>query len=861
MQNIGELLNTIPGAFFFHLTVTLTILGVYVVLTGVNVAWDNRNQLKRLQLGIGALLGLRIVLFLLALLISADLLQAEILPPLERGLGMASIAILVWVWCFPRLSSAADWGARLSVLFFLSITIISVLLWLPESGTQVFFSGHWIDRTLGFLSMLAALAGIAMLVANRPGFWVYGVLQFGILLLAEGLHLLLPAYPSQYALEIRLAQIAAYPLLFALPFRLQSKGATSSETTTSQRVESRQPQERKKFNLPPGMLENILSLQYEKDGKVLFHRITEFVAFSFVGDICFLISWLEDQNKFNIHAGYHLILEQAVSEHNLDVSELPLIQSAFQKKTPLRLHASSTSLDLVNLGNALEVAKTGHLLLVPLETQSSALPMAIGLYSPYSNRNWGVGEQEQLEKIAGIIADMVDMRTREAQNEQDPGNFQTALARANERITLLEGENEALRSESESLKTSESAAYPFPAGQWPDFGPEEITDLEEKVKALEKENQRLLQQQTLQAATDDIGKPDSETAGQLEEQIALLRQDYESVEIEYQQALSLVEELKQQNAGLRQAIDKNEEENLRASENGQQTAGEIEHVEKELEKTLAELARLQKMNGEAEIRILQLENLAKSAHDETRNWEVIISAAEDMRQPMSAIIGYSDFLLSESVGLLGALQKKFLERVKSSTERMNAMVENLIRIASDEAGHIKLSIGMVNINASIDAAIASTQDQIREKNILMRVDIPEELPEIIGDPEAIRLTLVHLLQNAASATPEGQEIAIRASLEDFDRQGEYTLITVSDSGEGIAPEDIPNIFNRKYSSAHRAIEGLGAPGIGLTITKTLIEAHGGRIWVESEDQAGTTFHILLPTSQPAPAGPFETLED
>ncbi len=859
MQIIAELLNTIPGAFFFHLTVTLTILGVYIVLTGLPESLHDRQPQARMQLGIGALLGLRLLPFILSLLISANLLNSGVLPPLERGIGMTAIAVSVWLWCFPRPSLAADWGARISVAFFIAVTLISVLLWLPISQNGLLFSGYWIDRTLGFLSLIAALAGIVLLVANRPDFWVYGAIQFGILLLAEGLHLLLPTFPSQYALVVRLAQIASTPLFFALPFRLQSQLAPIADQTQSQKRESRPVQERKKFNLPPAMLENFLSLTSEKDNRAFLQRITEIVGFSFLGDICFLISWMEEHSKFNIHAGYHLILEQAVSEHHLDVSELPLIQSAFQKKSPLRLHASSTSLDLVNLGTALEVEKTGHLLLVPLETKSSTMPMAIGLYSPYSNRTWGVSEQEQLEKVASWLSDRIDSRMDREVDEGAP-QLDSAMEAARARIAHLERENEQIRAEADGLV---AAAVPIPASADDRLAEseQEIAMLEERIKELERENVRLVEQVSGPPGSVLSATANPEEVLRLEEQIDQLRQNYESVELEYQQAVSMIETLKQKNAGLESSLEKSLEERLSGSENGQKITSDIEHVEKELEITLAEVARLQKLNGEAEIRILQLENLAKSAHDETRNWEVIISAAEDMRQPMSAIIGYSDFLLSESVGLLGALQKKFLERVKSSTERMNAMVENLIRIASDEAGHIKLSIGMVNINASIDAAIASTQDQIREKNILMRVDIPEELPEIIGDPEAIRLTLIHLLQNAASATPENHEIAIRASLENFDRQGEYTLITVADSGEGIAPEDIPNIFNRKYASTNRAIEGLGAPGIGLTITKTLIEAHGGRIWVESEPKSGTIFHILLPTSKTAPAAGSETSEE
>jgi signal transduction histidine kinase len=251
----------------------------------------------------------------------------------------------------------------------------------------------------------------------------------------------------------------------------------------------------------------------------------------------------------------------------------------------------------------------------------------------------------------------------------------------------------------------------------------------------------------------------------------------------------------------------------------------------------------------ADLRMVELGNLAAAGENLTHQWESIIGLAEEMRQPMSSILGYSDFLLTESVGLLGALQRKFLERVKSSTNRMSTMVEDLIHLAAAESGKLKLTLGKVDLNNLIDSAVAASSAQIREKRIALLVNLPEDIPLIEGDREAIRLTLSHLLRNAVAATPEQGEISIIIILEEGEGSGRFIHLSVRDSGTGIPPEHIESVFDRKIKSRDRQIPGLGVTGSGLSIARTLVEAHGGRIWVETGSEFGTTFAVLLPVSQ------------
>lgn len=278
-------------------------------------------------------------------------------------------------------------------------------------------------------------------------------------------------------------------------------------------------------------------------------------------------------------------------------------------------------------------------------------------------------------------------------------------------------------------------------------------------------------------------------------------------------------------------------------------SAEAKQLEQELRLTLKEVARLQNNLAEAEMKILELEKRPTSAIS-SEQAEVIASISQELRQPMSSIVGYTDLLLGESVGILGALQRKFVERVKASTERIGSLIEDLIQLTTLEAGRMDLKPEQIDINLIVDNAMAYTASQIREKNIALRLDLPSVPPQVQTDREALQQMLIHLLQNASAATPAEGTIVLRVQMQKEKRK-EYLLVQVTDSGGGIATDDLPRVFARRYRADNSLIQGLGDTGVGLSIAKTLAEAQSGRIWVETEAGAGSTFSILLPVTRSA----------
>ncbi len=307
---------------------------------------------------------------------------------------------------------------------------------------------------------------------------------------------------------------------------------------------------------------------------------------------------------------------------------------------------------------------------------------------------------------------------------------------------------------------------------------------------------------------------------------------------EYKEAVRALESLRIENEKLKSRVE--------AAQAG--GSGGNEYYENELKLTLGEVARLQNQLAEANIKLLELEK-QPSGKLSTDQAEVIASIAQELRQPMSSIIGYTDLMLGESVGILGALQRKFVERIKASTERIGSLIDDLIQITTLETGLMSLKPESVDLNLIIDNAMAYTSSQLREKNISLRIDLPEALQPIQADREAIQQILIHLLQNAGAASPVEGSITMRVRAERENEQ-DYVLLQVADTGGGIPKEDIERVFSRLYRADNALIEGVGDTGVGLSIAKTLTEAQGGRIWVDTETSVGSTFSVLLPARHP-----------
>ncbi len=236
---------------------------------------------------------------------------------------------------------------------------------------------------------------------------------------------------------------------------------------------------------------------------------------------------------------------------------------------------------------------------------------------------------------------------------------------------------------------------------------------------------------------------------------------------------------------------------------------------------------------------------------DTKNPDLFVGLVQELRTPLTSLIGYVDLLLNESAGILGEMQRKFLQRVSANVLRLQTMIDELVQIANLDRGNHTLRPMPINIVTLIEDAITNASMQFREKGLRVRLDLDDDIPLLSADKDALTQVINELLTNAYLVTPPSSEVRVTARVQPFalredGQQEPCVLVSVEDRGGGIQPEDTARVFVRKYRVEHPLIQGLGDTGVGMSVARTLVEAHGGRLWLESKPNVGTIFSFVLP---------------
>lgn len=752
-------MTTQQGSVIYHLVLAFSIAGA---LQSAFNHWRSSEfpQARRTMVGLGVLLALNLLMFLVSALGWQQVLNLNVmLPPLDRAFVLLGLVWVTWLWAFPEPSRAADSVAALLNLLIASVTVLSLAV---QPGAQVPFNATLQDGLWQMASIGMTLIGALILLIRRPSGWGNGL---AFLILAFAGHMIYmwgDRSSGDFPGVVRLAYLAAYPILMTLPQRFPAP----SVQPVSVKQEASVP-ERRRYSADPKTFHALLDLAAETNPSKMSQAVTRAIAQTMLADLCFLIFLTDNKTQLQIASGYDLIREEPLEGGNLSKTAVPMLANALQRGRPLRLPASGTSADIKGLGDALGLGNPGNLISVPMLTKEKESIGGIILLSPYSNRLWSAEDQAFLANIAAALVSIVQRGQQVTSLQQKEQATQRSLEEALTKLSQFKMQNEQLTRELAEARESPASS--------------------------------------------------AETAA----------------------AQARLAELEAELADLREA-------------KKPRGAAEINQLEKELRITLEDVARLQNQLAEANMRVLELEQGGRSDRSNEQA-EVVASISQELRQPMSSIIGYTDLLLGESVGILGALQRKFVERVKASTERIGSLIDDLIQMTTLESGLADLKSEAVDLNGIIDNAVSYTSSQIRERNISLRLDLPRSLSPIHADREALQQILIHLLQNAGAASPLEGNVTLKVKTR-MEEDQEYVLIQVTDSGGGISPEDLPRVFTRLYRADNVLIQGVGDTGVGLSIARTLTESQHGRIWVESEPGVGSTFSVLLPIAHSPKAG-------
>jgi PAS domain S-box-containing protein len=222
--------------------------------------------------------------------------------------------------------------------------------------------------------------------------------------------------------------------------------------------------------------------------------------------------------------------------------------------------------------------------------------------------------------------------------------------------------------------------------------------------------------------------------------------------------------------------------------------------------------------------------------------EFVSMVSHELRTPLTSIKGFTDLMLAGDAGPLSPDQDEFLQIIKSNADRLVALIEDLLDVSRIEAGEISLRPRAVRVDQLIREVANSIQPQLDRKNQSLAVEIPDTLPAAWGDADRITQVLVNLVANAHKYSPDSSVITITARAE------EEMQVSVSDNGPGIAPEDQAHLFDKFYRAGRSTGYRSGGTGLGLAIARSLVEAHKGRIWVDSTLGGGSTFSFTLPLS-------------
>jgi PAS domain S-box-containing protein len=225
--------------------------------------------------------------------------------------------------------------------------------------------------------------------------------------------------------------------------------------------------------------------------------------------------------------------------------------------------------------------------------------------------------------------------------------------------------------------------------------------------------------------------------------------------------------------------------------------------------------------------------------------DFVATVSHEFRTPLTNVIGHLEVLTSGDAGPLTAAQTRMLGVIGRNSDRLRALIEDLLTISKVEAGVFDLELVQTDLHEVLAAACAAVESRAKRRGHRLVLAVEGQLGTVEADPEQLRRALANLLVNGVNFTPDGGLIELTARVE-----GDHVEIKVRDNGVGIDPEEQPRLFTRFFRGTFAVREAVQGAGLGLAITKTIVEGHGGEISVDSLVGHGTTFTIRLPRERP-----------
>ena len=236
-----------------------------------------------------------------------------------------------------------------------------------------------------------------------------------------------------------------------------------------------------------------------------------------------------------------------------------------------------------------------------------------------------------------------------------------------------------------------------------------------------------------------------------------------------------------------------------------------------------------------------LDDITEAKKIDRMKSDFIDLVSHEFRTPLTSIRGFVELILDGKVGPVPPKQEKSLMRVLRQAKSLQGLINDLLDVSCIESGHIEMRKDVTSLAEIVKYRIEALKPQADDKQITVEFIAPDSLPNVIGDGERIGQVFTNLIGNAIKFTPPGGRVTVQLRL-----KGTYILSQVIDTGSGISIDEREKIFEKFYQLSDLHTRQEGGSGLGLSISKSIVEAHGGRIWVHSQEGRGSDFRFILP---------------
>lgn len=801
LEQAIRLVSQSPDNLAYHI---LTLLAVQAALSIALWQWRQNRQ----DLFAGRLAGAAAIIFLLRLVLAAILATTNqsdlrlLLPPLERAIDMTSTAVMVWalIPSLPNSPRLNEVGLFLGLIAIIITYLLAAQEWPQLVALDIGYAQT--NQAAGWaIAQLATIGlALALLLISRPRDW--GIRFFTLLPLgmAHLAHLLGITPAGEFVVDsalpywVRLAYLISLPLLAVLAYRHNLAQLLSEQLGTRPIVDQFS-------DLLDWSSDVIITPKLEDTlrGSVQFAANLMGATFVAVG----IMGEGDNLNVMSLRPNEETGGNPMIYRWILKISDWPGMQLSLRQRAAVELLPNGIGArQLFGLYQELGIPAAGAMLIEPVfgsRGQQVGLLLLGG--APHLDR-WSEDDKALTPHVAAFIGQAVEnAQIYETIAGVSAAELSTIEQTLNRRIRELEAELSAADARIEG----------------------EAARLEQSLR----EQQALRQQ--LETQTQLLNTTSAE--------LNTLR-DQPAVERIY----ALEEEIET----LREALQQAEEAMAMAS------AGEAglstDWVVMAITRYSAELE-------EAQRRIALLEAQIDGS-DEVELNDMVSNLSEELRRPMTAIAGYTDILLSESMGILTNNQRALLEKVQSGTERMERLLNSSIT-QSQQIVQIRPSgtVQPINVTETLETAVNELLALVREKQLTLDLDIEPTIPPLPVQRDVLYRITLDLLRNAVNVSAQNGRVQLIATAGELEHQEQDTesefgflQLIITDSGAGIPAEKRPYIFNTPPSTngkGHAAIEGVDDPS-RISRAYSLARLNGGRIWVESEEGLGSQFYVLLP---------------